>query len=107
MLQEIAKICLAKPLRQARLMRRINHLKMEDRRDRVGLEKESGKRPSEPGFPRRQHRRQIILNTALRNPSSCRMRLGRDISSRLDQNSMLESVKPVETASVMSVDAQI
>lgn len=53
MLQEIAKICLAKTLRQARLMRRINYLKMDDRRDRVSLEKESGKRPSEPGFPQK------------------------------------------------------
>jgi hypothetical protein len=80
MVQENAKICLAKPLRQARLMRRINYLKMDDRRARISLEEESGKRPSEPGFPRSQHSRQIVLNPVLRNPSSGRMTLGRDIS---------------------------
>jgi len=96
-LEEIAKICLIKPLRQARLLQRINHLKMDDRLDRVSLEKEKGKSPSEPGFPRSQQSRPIVLNTTLNNPSSSRMTLGRDISSGLDQNSMLASVKPVKT----------
>jgi hypothetical protein len=30
LLEEIAKICLVKPLNQARLLQRINHLKMDD-----------------------------------------------------------------------------